>query len=327
MNKSIFYKKVDGVNHIFYEDREIVALTKRQVLVKVLTAGLNRADLLQFQGLYQVPKGETEVPGVEICGIVVETGSDSISSFKGKRICAVVPGGGFSQFCIVDENMIISVPDNWSDEEAAAFPESALTASESLFRLANLKAGQDVLITAGSSGIGSYMIKVASSLGLMVTTLSREMNKEKQLKELGACRVLITSHENYQKELHELEISQRFDAIIDFLGGDYTQKFIKMAKVDSTIVMAGLMAGQSSLINWVDMINKRITLKPLTLRMKRKEEKAEVNSYFANQLMPEIEKKGIKPVIHKVFRIEEIGDAYRYMEKSNHVGKIVIKIN
>jgi NADPH:quinone reductase len=326
VTNSIRYHGSGKKSSIVWESHELRELSSSQIMVKVSAAGLNRADLLQRQGLYKVPKGATDVPGVEIAGNVVDVGSELPSTLIGKRVCGVVNGGGFSEYCILESGMMLEVPAHWSDEEAAAFSEAALTANEALNELAQITEGSKVLLHAASSGIGTMLVVMARELKAEIICTTSSNDKSKQLYDLGASHVISQKKYDFIERVNEITRGEGVDAVVDFLAGGYFNPNVAVLKEGGRLIMAGIMDGRESPVNWIPVINKQIKIKPLTLRMKQPPEKEAVTKRFIQRWWDGASYGGLNSLVDSVFPVSSFEEAQLYMSKNKHVGKIVITI-
>lgn len=321
--QSVVYTKNGGLK---LSSQKLNPLKESELLIKVSAAGLNRADVMQRYGFYKVPAGESKVPGIEVVGVVISTGNNVKDVKVGDRVCGVIPGGGFSTHAILDSFMAMKVPDTWSDIDAAAFPEAALTANEALIELGNLKKGKTVLIHAGTSGVGTFLVAMAKVIGAVVICTTSSKSKIQALYNLGATHVIAEEKEQFSKSVLDLTDQTGIDVLIDFLAGRYVNGNIEALKVGGRLVMAGILDSAESQVNWIPLINKRITICPLTLRMKSQSEKREVNQKFMKRWWDGRTYGSLKPIVHSVFSLSNLDDAQQMMLTNKQVGKIVIKI-
>lgn len=302
---------------------EFPKLCPGEYLVKVSAVGLNRADVLQREGIYIPPEGETSIPGVEIVGEIVDSSGTCIHQI-GERVCGVVSGGGFSEYCILDEGMAMKVPSDWTDIEAAAFPEAALTAFEALTGLAGLSEGDSLLLHAASSGVGTMMLAMSKKMGLRTICTTTSAEKKAILLKLGADNVIVTKQPDFAADVLELTGGKGVNAVVDFLAGGYTNENILAAAKGGCVVVAGIMDAAVGHIDWITLINRRIRILPLTLRMKPRLAKHDVASRFIEQWWDGTGYRRLDPVVGLTFPVQQLDIAQNTMLENRHVGKIVI---
>lgn len=324
LTHSVEYINSGSKIDIKIEQHSLRDLLPGELLVKVTAVGLNRADILQREGVYIPPDDETKVPGVEISGEIFAVNSELFANRIGERVCGVVRGGGFSEYCILEEGMAMPVPHEWTDIEAAAFPEAALTAYEALSGLAKLHDGNTVLLHAASSGMGTMLLTMAKKMGLKVICTTTSPKKKKALLELGADEVIVLQEPDFTINVMTLTHGKGVDAVIDFLAGRYANENITAVAQGGCVVVAGIMDGSSSNLNWVPLINRRIRILPLSLRMKSSADKHDVNLRFLDDWWDKGKYKTYKPIIGLTRPLRDLDVTQSEMKKNRHVGKIVI---
>ncbi len=324
ITQSIIYQSPGENGQLRSIQHELGDLQDSELMIKVSAAGLNRADLLQRQGIYKVPAGETEVPGVEIVGVVVARGLAAKNINLGSRVCGVVSGGGFSEYCALDSRMAINVPKIWSDIEGAAFPEAALTANQALIHLGEVKSGDQVVIHAASSGVGTMLVTMGKALGAKIICTTTSQNKVQPLYDIGADIVIAGKGVDFAESVLEITEGRGADVVIDFLAGHYFNNNVLALKAGGRLVMAGILDDHQSHVNWIPLINKRISVHPLSLRMKPLSEKRLVTSNFLNRWWDGCAYGRLRPIIHAQFSVSDLDVALKQMLKNQHVGKIVI---
>lgn len=323
---SFAFEHVGADSRICYRKHDLSPPGRDELLVKVVAAGLNHADLMQRDGKYNPPAHETAIPGIEISGEVLALGRDVASHHVGDRVCGVVPGGGFSHVCKMDCGMAMPVPPGWSFEEAAAFPEAALTANEALVTLGALRPGQTVVIHAASSGIGTMLVRMAKRLeGIVIATTSHSA-KVAQIQALGVDGVIDEQGINFYDRVFAFTSGVGADLTVDFLGGRYFNSNVRALRAGGTLVVGGILDGRMAEVDLYWLINKRITVLPLTLRMKSENEKRAVTERFLARWWQKPVFDSLRPLIHSVFPFGDIASALALMESSEHTGKIVISV-
>jgi len=326
MTTSVGIEHSHSGGQVHYRQHMLSPLSHDELLVKVLAAGLNRADLMQCHGKYQPPAHETSVPGIEISGYVLEAGEGATSHRAGDKVCGVVPGGGFSLVCKMDSAMAMPIPSGWSFEEAAAFPEAVLTANEALVTLGALQSGKAVVVHAASSGMGTMVVSMAKCLGGVVIATTSHASKADRLRELGADEII---QEQGIRFYHHVLASTKgvgADLVVDFLGGRYVNSNIHALRAGGKLIAAGILDGRTTELDLYSLINRSVNIMPLTLRMKTKNEKRAVVERFFMRWGGSPLFEPLRPLIHAVFPFSDISSALALMESSEHTGKIVISL-
>lgn len=295
------------------------------VLVKVAAAGLNRADLVQRAGKYPPPPGASDIMGLECAGTVAGIGEKVTRWKEGDRVCALLAGGGYAEFCAVDEGSLLPIPDNLGFLEAAALPEAMMTVYANIFMRCGFKPGESVLIHGGTSGIGSMAIQMVRQAGaskIFATAGSDE--KCRAAEGFGATRAI-----NYRTEDFEEVVRKEggADIILDMVGGDYVQKNISAAKVNGRICNIAYLNGSKVEIDLIYLMVKRLVLTGTTLRARPVEEKAEIRAAIEAQFWPDVASGIIKPVIEAVHPLADAETAQAAMADGGHIGKILLNVS
>jgi len=297
-----------------------------EVLVKVAAAGVNRPDVAQRKGHYPPPPGAPQdIPGLEVAGTVVAKGAN-VSRWKiGDKVCALVIGGGYAEYCNVPEGQCLPVPDNLTFTEAASLPETFFTVWSNVFDRGNLKSGESLLVHGGSSGIGVAAIQMATALGSTVYVTAGSAEKCSFCEALGAAKAINYKTENFADAIKELTNGKGVDVILDMIGGDYTAPNIQSLALDGRLVLINMMLGKNVQLDLSQVMAKRLTITGSTLRSRDISFKSDIARNLDRIIWPLLESGEIKPVINAVFPAEKAADAHRLMESSAHIGKIVLK--
>ncbi|KAA1189639.1 NAD(P)H-quinone oxidoreductase [Pseudohalioglobus sediminis] len=296
-----------------------------ELLIKVAAAGLNRADLLQRQGLYPPPADASPIMGLEVAGTVIAMGADVSGWQTGDAVCALTHGGGYADHAVAPASQALPISDSIGVEQAAALPEALLTMWHNVFQRAGMHAGDKVLIHGGASGMGTLGIQMASALGGEVYTTAGTADKCKALEALGATRAINYRDEDFEQVLSEMGLRDAIDIILDMVGGDFIQKNINVAAPEGRIVNIAFIRGFQAEINFVPLLLKRITLSGSTLRAQSFEQKAVMTREIREHIYPHLESGAIKPVIDRVFELEDVEQAHDYMQSGAHMGKILLR--
>jgi NADPH2:quinone reductase len=292
------------------------------VLVEVVTAGLNRADLVQRRGLYPPPPGASDTMGLECAGTVVTVGTDVSDWAIGDRVCGLMAGGGYAEYAVVDQGSLFKIPDGMSFEEAGALPEVMMTVWVNIFDRCQFNPGEAVLIHGGTSGIGTMaiqMLKAAGASKIMITAGSTE--KCDYAESLGA-DIVINYREQDFEEVGRAEGGA--DIILDMVGGDYVQKNISVAKLGGRIVNIAYMQGSQVNVNLMPLMLKRLILTGTTLRARPNDDKQRIRDAILSDFWPSVLSGAIKPIIDTVYPFEDAESAQAHMAKGGHIGKILL---
>jgi putative PIG3 family NAD(P)H quinone oxidoreductase len=323
--RAVQLHKFGSADELFIGDVAIPERKKGEVLVKVRASALNRADLLQRQGKYPPPKGESDILGLEMAGEVLESDTDSAWQ-EGDKVMGLLAGGGQAEFVLIPEALLMAIPKNLSFIEAAAIPEVFLTAYQTLFFEGRSKAGQTALIHAGGSGVGTAAIQLAA-LENIKTFVTCSAGKHKTCLELGATLAIDYKSEAFDEVILEQTNFQGVDIILDFIGGPNLKSNIRSLANGGKLIMIALMGGHNTDdINLTPILHKHLTITGTTLRSRPVVYKAQLVKDFADKYLHHFESGTIQPVIDSVFKLADIGDAHRYMEANKNTGKIVIEL-
>ncbi|WP_420407198.1 NAD(P)H-quinone oxidoreductase [Hoeflea sp.] len=295
-----------------------------QILIKVAAAGVNRPDCLQRQGAYPPPPGASDIPGLEVAGEVVEKGS-SASRFKtGDKVCALVPGGGYAEYCVVDETNALPAPKGLTLSEAAALPETFFTVWHNVFQRGGLKAGESFLVHGGTSGIGTTAIQLAKSFGARVFATAGSEAKCAAMRGLGADLSINYRETDFVEAVKEETGGRGVDLILDMVGGDYISRNYQAAAVDGRIVQIAFLNGRKAEADFSLLMMKRLTHTGSTLRARDIAFKAQIADELRQQVWPLLNERKVLPVMDSIFPLEQASAAHQRMEDGEHIGKIVL---
>jgi NADPH2:quinone reductase len=297
---------------------------KGQVLVKVHAAGVNRPDILQRQGGYPPPPGAPATPGLEIAGEVTALGEGAARYRVGDKVCALVPGGGYAEYCVVAEDNALPVPQGFSMIEAAAVPETYFTVWTNVFDRGRLQPGETILIHGGSSGIGTTAVQLAKAFGSTIVVTAGSDEKCAECLGLGADAAINYRTQDFVEVLKTRNIAP--DVILDMVGGDYVARNLRCIAMNGRIVNIAFQKGSKVEIDLLPVMLKRLTLTGSTLRPRTVAEKAEIAKSLEAKAWPLFSAGKCKPVIFKTFPLADAAGAHRLMESSQHVGKIVLTV-
>jgi len=297
-----------------------------QVLIKVTAAGVNRPDVMQRKGLYPAPQGASDIPGLEISGIIVALGS-SVSPFKmGDVVCALVSGGGYAEYCLASMSHCLPIPTGLTLTEAAALPETFFTVWSNVFDRAQLQEGETLLVHGGSSGIGTTAIQLAQAFGAKVIITAGSKEKCEYCLELGADAAINYKEQDFVLEINRLTNNKGVNVILDMIGGDYFSRNLKCMADDARLVQIAIQNGAKTEINLLPIMLKRLTITGSTLRARDDVFKANIAEKLQQKVWPLLANGTIKPIIHARFALNEASKAHELMESSLHIGKILLEL-
>ena len=297
-----------------------------EILVHVKAAGVNRPDILQRKGGYPPPKGASDIPGLEVSGIVVALGEAVTRYQLGDVICALVPGGGYAEYCTVHETNALPVPHGLSMEEAAGIPETFFTVWTNVFDRGALKPDETLLVHGGTSGIGTTAIMLAKAFGSRVIVTAGSDEKCQSTLRIGADRAINYRKEDFVAETLSFTDGLGANVILDMVGGDYIARNYAAAARDGRIVQIAFQGGSKVEVDFVPLMMKRLTHTGSTLRPRSFEEKALITKALEAQVWPLLVQGRCKPIIHAIFPLKEAAKAHRLMESGVHTGKIILAV-
>lgn len=296
-----------------------------QYLVKVAYAGVNRPDCLQRAGAYPPPPGAPEVPGLEISGHIVAAGAGAAEFREGDAICALIAGGGYAEYALVDAPLAMPVPKGLSLLEAAALPENVLTVYDNVVTRGRLAAGESFLVHGGSSGIGSIAIQMAKAMGARVFATARGPEKTTFCRKLGADIAIDYASEDFVERVLAETGNRGLDVILDMVGGDYIARNLRILGVEGRLVLIAFLKGSKAEIDFRHVMIRRQTITGSTLRPRSLALKAVIVERVFGEIWPLVEAGRIRPQIDHVFPLAEARAAHERMEASVHLGKIMLK--
>ncbi len=318
--------KPGGPESLVASQRPIPVPASGEILVRVAAAGVNRPDILQRKGLYPVPAGASDLPGLEIAGVVVACGANAQQWNVGDAVCALTHGGGYAEYCVVPEQQALPVPQGLSLVEAATLPETFFTVWTNVFDRGGLQAGETLLVHGGSSGIGVSAIQMARALGSRVIVTAGSDEKCNACIALGADLAINYRTQDFEPEVMAATQGKGVDVILDMVGGDYVPKNIRILAELGRLVFIASLRGTKTELDIMEVMRRRLTLTGSTLRPRTIEFKAAIAASLREQVWPLIENGQIKPVIFQTFPLENASEAHVLMESSTHVGKLVLTL-
>lgn len=297
-----------------------------EILIRVSAAGVNRPDTFQRMGFYPPPPGAPETPGLEVAGEVVATGPGVTRWKAGDRVCALVGGGGYAEFCPAHEAHALPVPKGLSEIEAAGLPETVFTVWTNVFERGALKPGETFLVHGGTSGIGTTAIQLALAFGARVIATAGSADKCATCVKLGA-EAINYRDQDFVAEVMKLTDQRGVDVILDMVGGDYVDRNIRSLADDGRLVNIGYQNGSKVTVDMMRVMLKRLTLTGSTLRIRPTTVKGAIARAVEAQALPLVASGKIKIVIDSTFPLAEAAQAHARMETSQHIGKIVLTVS
>lgn len=298
-----------------------------EVLVRVSASGVNRPDVLQRKGAYAPPSGASDLPGLEIAGVIVsgdDAALDAAGLQVGARVCALVAGGGYAEFCVAPVAQCLPVPAGLSDLEAASLPETFFTVWSNVFMRGKLAAGETLLVQGGASGIGVTAIQLAKAMGAQVIVTVGTDEKCQACVELGADHAINYKTHDFTAEVLRLTGGHGADVILDMVAGDYVSREVSCLADDGRIVIIAVQGGVKASFDAGEVLRRRLLITGSTLRPRPVAFKAAIANELRLKVWPLIEAGRIRPVIERVFPAQEAAQAHALMESRQHVGKIVL---
>jgi NADPH2:quinone reductase len=297
-----------------------------EILVKVAAAGVNRPDLLQRAGHYPVPADASPLPGLEVAGEVVELGAAVKLWKRGDKVCALVNGGGYAEYCAVAETQALPVPRGLSMVEAASLPETFFTVWGNVYDRAKFAPGETLLVQGGSSGIGVTAIQMAVATGHRVFATAGSDEKVAACVRLGAEKAFNYKTKDWAVEVRAATGGKGVDVILDMVGGDYVPRELKCLAEEGRLVFIAYLRGPKTELDIDAVMRRRLSITGSTLRPRSAEFKGYLARNLREKIWPLIEAGRIKPQVFKTFPLEQAPDAHRLMESSQHIGKIVLTV-
>ncbi len=308
------------------EERPVPAPAAGEILVKVAAAGVNRPDVMQRMGLYPPPPGAPDIPGLEIAGEVVALGAGVTRWKTGDKVCALVIGGGYAEYCLAHESHALPVPAGFSMAEAAAIPETFFTVWHNVFERGALKSGETLLVHGGSSGIGTTAIQLAKEFGARVIVTAGSDDKCEACRKLGADVAINYKTQDFVAETKAATGGKGADVILDMVGGDYIERNYEAAAVEGRIVQIAFQGSPKANVDFRRIMLKRLHHTGSTLRSRSVADKGLIAQAIAERVVPLLAAGKVKPIMDSTFPLAEAAKAHARMESSAHIGKIVLTV-
>ena len=307
-------------------ERPVPAPKAHEILIKVSAAGVNRPDVMQRQGKYPVPPDASDLPGLEVAGEVVAKG-DSVRMWKlGDKVCALVHGGGYAEYCVAPEVQALPVPKGLSMMEAASLPETFFTVWGNVYDRGRLAPGESLLVQGGTSGIGVTAIQMAKATGNRVFATAGSDEKCAACVRLGAEKAINYRAQDFAEEIKAATGGKGVNVILDMVGGDYVPRELRILADEGRLVFIAFLRGHKTELDINELMRRRLTVTGSTLRPRSVEFKGYLARNLRDKIWPLIESGRIKPQVFKTFPLEQAAEAHRLMESSQHIGKIVLTV-
>ena len=314
---------------------EVLRLTERaapvaaagEVLIRVAASGVNRPDVLQRKGLYPVPPGASDLPGLEVAGVIIAGDAAALAAAGlelGDRVCALVAGGGYAELCVAPVGQCLPVPAGLSDIEAASLPETFFTVWSNVFDRAHLQAGETLLVQGGTSGIGVTAIQMAKAAGASVIATAGSDEKCAACLQLGADHAINYRSHDFVAEVQRVTEGRGVNVILDMVAGSYVARELKCLAEDGRLVIIAVQGGVEAQLDAGSVLRRRLTITGSTLRPRSVAFKTAIAKALRDTVWPWLAAGRVKPVIHQVFPAAQAAQAHTLMESNQHVGKLVL---
>ncbi|HSI53579.1 MAG: NAD(P)H-quinone oxidoreductase [Ramlibacter sp.] len=298
-----------------------------ELLIRVAASGINRPDVLQRTGNYPVPPGASDIPGLEVAGVIVDGDAQAMAAAgfaKGDRVCALVAGGGYAELCVAPVGQCLPVPKGFTDVEAASLPETFFTVWSNVFDRGRLQAGETFMVQGGTSGIGVTAIQLAKAMGAKVIATAGSDDKCAECLKLGADHAINYKTQDFAEEAKKLTGGAGVNVILDMVAGEYVAREVGCMAEDGRLVIIAVQGGVKSEFNAGLVLRRRLTVTGSTLRPRPVAFKADIANSLKAKVWPLLESGAVKPVIHSTFAAADAAKAHELMESNQHVGKIVL---
>jgi NADPH2:quinone reductase len=313
-----------GPEKLVPQERPVPQPREGEILVKVAAAGVNRPDVAQRKGVYPPPPGVTDIPGLEIAGVVAVCGPGSRRWKPGDQVTALVSGGGYAQYCVAHETHALPIPSGLTATEAAAIPETFFTVWHNVFERGGLKAGETLLVHGGSSGIGTVAIQLAKAFGARVITTAGSAEKCDACRRLGADVAVNYKTEDFVPLTRSATGGAGAEVILDMVGGDYIERNYEAAAVEGRIVQIAFQGSPRANVDFRRIMLKRLHHTGSTLRSRSVPDKAAIAQAIERNVWPLVTAGKVRPVMDDIFPFRDAAKAHARMESSVHIGKIVL---
>ena len=326
--KAVEITRYGGPDVLRLVDRPLPEVGLEDVLVRVAASSVNRPDIAQRMGIYPPPPGVTDIPGLDIAGVVERTGAAVQRWTAGDRVCALVAGGGYAEYCAVPWRQCMPIPRGLSFVEAASLPEAFFTAWNNVMDLGRLRHGETLLVQGGTSGVGVAAIQMARTLrGATVFATAGTEEKRQVCEALGATKGVNYNTENWCEVVRSLTSGRGADVILDHQAGDYTARELKLLAPDGRLVLITAHRGRLAEIDVLDVVLRRLTLTGSTLRARSPDFKGRIAERLVREVWPHLSAGRIRTLIQSVFPLEEIARAHGILDANAQLGKVALVVD
>ena len=298
----------------------------REVLIRVAAAGVNRPDLMQREGKYPPPPGASDIPGLEVSGVIAGCGDKVARWREGDRVCALVSGGGYAEYCVAPDVQCLPLPGGVDIVAAAGIPETFFTVWMNVFERGRLRSGESFLVHGGTSGIGTTAIQMARAFGARVFATAGSGEKCAACQRLGAELAINYRTQDFGAVLMEATGGLGIDVILDMVGAPYFPRNIDLLASEGRLLQIAVLHGAKAEINLVKVLRRRLTISGSVLRARSVEEKGAIAAALETAVWPLVQDGKLRPVIYKTFPLKEAAEAHREMESGSHIGKILLTV-
>lgn len=326
--RAIVVKKPGGPQVLeMLRDLPDVVPQRNEVRIRVRATAINRADILQREGKYPSPPDcPPNIPGLEYAGEIDAVGEGHFDFSVGDKVFGLVGGGSYSEHIVAHWRTVARMPKGLTFEEAASLPEACITAYDAMVTQGRLAPGETVLINAAASGVGTAALQIARAIGATTVGTTRSKDKIERLKQLGIDHAIDSSDGQYADKVLNLTQKRGADLVLELVGGGYLNEDIRCSSSKARIIVVGLLAGAHIDFDLSKLLSKRLEIRGTTLRARPLEEKIAVAQVLGKNIVPLIEKGLVKPVVDKVFKLEQVAAAHEFMESNSSMGKIVLTV-
>lgn len=324
--KIIDVPKPGGPEALVVAQRPVPVPNDTEVLIKIAAAGVNRADVVQRKGHYPSPPGAPSYPGLEAAGVIAAVGAAVREFSVGDKVCALLQGGGYAEYCAVDEGQVLPIPGALDMIEAASLPEAYFTVWRNVFGFGRMQPGETLLVHGGSSGIGVAAVQLATALGHAVFTTAGTDDKCQFCEQLGARRAINYKTEDFVQVIAEQTGKRGVDVLLDMVGGGYLSKNVSCLAPEGRLVIIATQAGAKGELDLLRLLQRRLVVTGSALRPREVEFKRGIKTSLLDVVWPLLDRGAVKPVVDKVFPLDRASDAHAYMESGVHRGKIVLEV-
>lgn len=324
--KAVEISKPGGPEVLKLVERPMPEPKAGEVVIKVSAAGVNRPDVFQRAGSYPPPPGASDLPGLEVAGEIVGGDAAAGGFAVGDKVCALTAGGGYAEYCIAPAQHCLPIPKGLSEIEAAGLPETYFTVWSNVFERGRLSAGEALLVHGGASGIGTTAVQLATAMGNAVYATVGSDERARAVEKLGALKGINYRSQDYVEEIKALTGGKGVNVVLDMVAGDYINRDIQCLADEGRIVIIALLGGPKGMVDFSQLMRRRLTVTGSTLRPRSVEFKGQIARALKQNVWPLLEAGKIKPIVHATFPLAQACDAHAMMEAGEQIGKIVLTL-